>query len=331
MQSDETSARRLWGGANVLVTGARGFVGRRLVRYLVGLGATVSQLVHSPDAFGNDEEVLTHAGTRGRLIHASVTDFKTVQEVVNKRGISTVFHLAALNANRGTKVSPYALFEANVRGTYTILEASRMAAKAPQVVVLSSRESEPCFDPLRTKKIHPYAASKASAELIATSFADTFGLRVVALRAGNIYGGGDLNWDRLIPLTIRSFVMGQCPVMRGAMQERRDYIYVDDVVTACVAAATMPVQSGGAAGTIRITSGCEASTAEIVLKLANAIGRDDLVPSIVATSIREPSRSKTTYVQESGALDWSSKTDIEDGLVATVRWYQRYLSRTCAY
>ena len=329
MQSDDVGARRLWGGANILVTGARGFVGRRLVRHLAGLGATVSQLVHSPNAFGNDDEALTHAGPRDRLIQAAVTDFKTVQEVINKRGISTVFHLAALNANRGTKVSPYALFEANVRGTYTVLEACRMATKAPQIVVLLSREAEHCFDPLRTKKIHPYAASKASAELIATSFADTFGLRVVALRTGNIYGEGDLNWDRLIPLTIRSFFMGQCPVMRGAMHERRDYIHVDDVVTACVAAATMRVQSGGAAGTIRLTSGFEASTAEIVLKLANAIGRYDLVPSTVAKSIHEPSRSKTTCVQESGVLDWSSKTDIDDGLVATVRWYQRYLARTC--
>lgn len=298
------------------------------MRHLARQGATVSQLVHSPTALGKDDEVPTRAATLERLINAAVTDFVTLQEVIKKRCISTVFHLAAMNANRGTKVSPYLLFEANIRGTYTILEACRVAAQAPRIVVLSSREAEHCFVPLGTRKIHPYAASKASAELIAASFADTFGLRVVALRAGNIYGGGDLNWDRLIPSAIRSFFMGQCPVIRGALHGRRDYIHVDDVVAACLAAATIPVQAWGATGTIRLTTGFQTSTAEIVLKLANATGRFDLVPSAVATLIPEPYQSKTTFVQESGDLDWSSKTSIDDGLAKTVDWYRRYLSRT---
>lgn len=324
-KADSDCGRQFWADARVLVTGARGFVGRHLVRHLGLHGASVTRLVRL--APGTGAELQTTTPMISSVVGASATDLPALAELIKNRKISTVFHLAAVNVNRGAGVSPYTLFETNIRGTYTLLEACRAAASMPRVVVLSSREAEHCFDLRRVGSLHPYAASKASAELIAGSFADTFGLKVVALRMGNIYGGGDLNWNRLIPSTIRAFLRGQRAVINDSLYAQRDYIHVDDVVGACLAAATHADGLQLPDRLIRISTGLLTSTTEIVQKLASATGRPDLALATLGEVAPKPLISRPMVLNQAQPTGWQSTVSLEHGLSKTVAWYRRYLSR----
>ncbi len=288
-------------------------------------GASVTRLVRVGP--GTGKELRTTETTIGSVVAASATDLPALAELIENRKISTVFHLAAVNANRGAGASPYTLLETNIRGTYTLLEACRTATSMPRVVVLSSREAEHCFDRRRAGSLHPYAASKASAELIAGSFADTFGLKVVALRTGNIYGGGDLNWNRLIPSTIRAFLTGQRAVISDSVHAQRDYIHVDDVVAACLAAATHADGLQLNDGLIRISTGLLTSTAEIVQKLASATGRPDLALATLGEVAPKPLISRPVVLDQAQPIGWQSTISLEHGLSKTVAWYRRYLIR----
>lgn len=314
-----------WSGANVLVTGARGFVGRRLTRRLAARGARVTRLANVPRGDANG---LPHTSrATAPVVTASVTDLSTLAEIIEARKISAVFHLAAMNANRGTDISLYSLFETNIRGTYTLLEACHTATTPPRVVVVSSREAEQCFDPHRKQALHPYAASKAAAELVAASVFETFGLKGVTLRTGSIYGGGDLNWNRLIPSAIRSLLAGKRPALSGSLQERRDYIHVDDVVAACLAAVEHADHLREENRTMRISTGVQTSTLTMLQKIAVQTGQCDLVPEIVGRSNQETPDDRVPCLHEVAALGWGSKISLDQGLVMTIDWYRRFLRR----
>jgi len=315
-----------WSGAGVLVTGASGFVGRRLTRHLAALGAAVTQL--SSVSRGAENRPHSATAKAGRFVTASVTDLAKLAEIIETRRISTVFHLAAINANRGTAVSPYPLFEVNIRGTYTVLEACRTAATPPRAVVVSSREAEACFDRSRGHVVHPYAASKAAAELVSASFAETFGLKVATLRTSNIYGGGDLNWNRLIPSAIRSLIAGEAPRLSGSLHALLDYIHVDDVVDACLAAAEHSGHLSGEDRVLRISTGVRTSTLGILRRIAMELGRCDLVPQTVACAMQEGPDERSAQAHDAPAFGWASRIDLDQGLAKTVRWYQRFFRLT---
>lgn len=319
-------ANRRWYGAGVLVTGASGFVGRRLTRHLAAVGAVVTQL--SSVSRGLQTKTAIAPTTASRFVTASVTDLAKLAEIIETHKISTVFHLAAINANRGTTVSPYKLFEVNIRGTYTVLEACRTAARPPRAVVLSSREAEACFEQSRRHVVHPYAASKAAAEFVSASFAETFGLKVATLRTSSIYGGGDLNWNRLMPSAIRSFIAGEAPRLSGSLHTLLDYIHVDDVVDACLAAAEQSGRACGEDRVLRISTGVRTSTLGILQRIATELGRCDLVPQSDACTMQEGTDEPSAEAHDAPTFRWASKVDLDQGLAKTVRWYQRFFRLT---
>jgi CDP-glucose 4,6-dehydratase len=264
---------------------------------------------------------------------ADLTDHDAMVRVLNEHEVSEVFHLAAQTIVGTARRSPLGTWEANVRGTYTLLEACRSLGSVRRVVVASSDKAYGDHDELPYREDFPleprfpYDVSKACADLIARSYAHTYDLRVAVTRLANVYGPGDLNWSRVVPDTARALARGERPVVRSDGTPERDYLYVEDAVDAYLAV------------------GASLDRPELSGRAWNA-GWDQPVPVIdlVRTLIRVSGRSVEPEVRGAGTpegeigrqyldstalrseLGWEPKWELERGLRASWEWYERHLS-----
>jgi CDP-glucose 4,6-dehydratase len=311
-----------WTARRMLVTGADGFVGRWLTQALAARGTKVTALMWSGSDDAHVEETLQAAGAA--IARGDVTDLGAMSRIICDAGIDTVFHLAAVNTNRKDGLSPYELFETNIRGTYTVLEACRNATEGTRAIVSSSKEVEDCFRPESGRKQHPYMTSKASAELIARTYGDTFGVPVALVRSDNIYGGGDFNFQRLVPGAIRSLLKGEAPVIRSSGKLQRDYVYVEDAVAAYLAIAERLDRPDVTGKLFRVATGTTASALDVLNHLVKLSGRPDLAPRIL-NEVKDE-RVDTPYVPEAEktVLGWTCRVALQDGLARTYDWYKDF-------
>lgn len=317
----EPNPKQSWSGRSVLVTGACGFIGKWLIEKLGREGAVVS-------AFDRASAALPSKDSSGRLRHAigDVADVDLLIRLINKDQIDTVFHLAATNINTGAGISPYDVYEANLRGTYSLLEACRRAAKPPAFVLSSSREVDDCWKPDSSRKFHPYMTSKASAELCTRAFDDTYGMACAIVRLDNVYGGGDTNWRRLIPGTIKSVLANETPVIRSDGLLERDFVYIDDAVDSFLAVG-IDIQKSRSHGRIfRVGSGRGTNARRIVELVLNAAKRSDLGMKILGESASERIDAISGPGKELAALGWSARVSIETGIERAVKWYAEHAS-----
>ncbi len=234
-------------GRRVLVTGATGMVGSWLVKELLAQGAVVVALVLDLDP--QSELVRSGDIDRCSVVNGALQDFATLERAINLHETDSVFHLGAQTIVEVAHRYPLATWEANVRGTYNLLEACRTHAGLVERIVVASSDKAygeaevlPYTEESPLAACHPYEVSKAAGDLIALSYHQTYGLPVAIARCGNIFGGGDLNWSRIVPGTIRSLLREERPVLRSDGTFRRDYVYVKDAAQAYVglAAADRP-------------------------------------------------------------------------------------------
>ena len=230
----KSTSNQFWHDRRVFVTGATGMVGFWLVKDLLAAGARVIALVRDPDP----QAGFYRSGDYRQvsLVQGNVEDFASLERALNDHEVDTVFHLAAQPIVSVAHRNPLPTFETNIRGTYNLLEACRVHADLVKRVVIASsdkaygpHEQLPYVEEMAVQGKHPYEVSKSCADLIAQTYHHTYGLPVAILRCGNIYGGGDLNWSRIVPYAIRCFLNNQRPVIRSDGQYVRDYIYVKDV------------------------------------------------------------------------------------------------------
>ena len=311
-----------WTARRVMVTGADGFVGRWLAGALAERGTKVTALMWSGNEDAAVEAGLQAAGAV--VVRGDVTDLGCISRVICDEGVDTVFHLAANNTNRGAGLSPYEVFETNIRGTYTVLEACRNASAGTRAIVSSSKEAEDCFRPDSDRKHHPYMTSKASAELIARTYGDTFGVPVTVVRSDNIYGGGDFNWQRLVPGAIRSLLKGEAPVIRSSGRLQRDYVYVEDAVAAYLAIAERMDCPDVAGKLFRVATGTTASALDVLNRLVKLSGRAELSPRVLSEVKDERVDTPYAPVAEKDILGWNCRVGLEDGLVRTFAWYEDF-------
>lgn len=310
-----------WRKSNVLVTGASGFLGYALVRGLVARGSHVHAIVNketynrAPFCF-NMKGVIT--------LPCDVSDLNELCILFSDKSFDVVIHLAAINRNTGF-ASPYSLWESNIRGTYSILEACRLFASNARIIIASSREAESCFGSISNRIYHPYMVSKAADELIAFSYRDSFSLSVSCVRTDNIYGEGDRNWQRLIPSAILSILRGEPPVIKSDGKMLRSYIYVDDVVSAYCAVAERLPSSIITANPIKISSGSIISVLDVVNLLISISGKNDLIPSVLYQDRKERTDELYDATLEKNLLKWECSTTIRDGLTRTYEWYKSYV------
>lgn len=309
----------------MFLTGAAGFVGGWLARSLLGRGARVRGLVLPRESGGAPAKELVSAGVS--LVVGGVEDPALLRNTVAEWQAEAVFHLAAINANFGAAVSPLELFDTNLRGTYGLLEACRAAGTVRRVVLASSAEAEL---PPRAPKgpgdraRHPYQVSKVAAELVGQAFADTHGVPVAIARSDNLYGGGDFNWQRLIPGTILALHRGERPVLRSRGTSPRDYLFVEDMVEAYLATAARLDDPSVHGEVFHFATGVGTPALEVVSRLCALMEREDLVPVVRNDSPNERTDAPRSTERELRLLGWKSRVALDRGLEETVRWYRAH-------
>jgi CDP-glucose 4,6-dehydratase len=321
-----------WGSRRVLVTGATGMVGSWLVKRLLDEKASVVALIRDWDP--QSELIRSGDVQRTTVVNGRLEDFNTVERAISEHETDTVFHLGAQTIVDTALRSPLITFEANIRGTYNLLEACRIHAGLVERTVVASSDkaygevdSLPYTEEMPPNGRHPYDVSKSCADLIARAYAHTYRMRVGVARCGNIYGGGDLNWSRIVPGTIRSLLQNERPVLRSDGSYVRDYIYVLDVVDGYLALAER-LCDGIAGEAFNFALDRRVTVLEMTTHIRRLLGRDDLEP-IIRNGAR--CEIKDQYLDSTKArrvLDWQPRYDLEGGLNAAIHWYRDYFGAT---
>jgi len=319
-------------GRVVLVTGAQGFIGSWLTERLLDRGADVA--VPQRDDPARSRFQSEGLDRRCQLVQADVTDFQAMLRILLEHRVSAVFHLAAQAIVGIANAAPLSTFETNVRGTYTVLEACRVArgdgVPIERIIVASSDKAYGEADlpyredgPLEPR--YPYDVSKASADMIARSFACTFAMPVAVTSLANVYGGGDLNFDRLVPDTTRALLRGARPVLRSDGTSERDFIYVEDAVDAYLAVAASLSQPELYGRAWNAGSGRSYPVLQVVEELINVSGRE-VEPDIrgCGTPHGEIDRQLLDATMIREQLGWQPRWNLRRGLEATYRWYERW-------
>ncbi|HEY0022651.1 MAG TPA: GDP-mannose 4,6-dehydratase [Longimicrobium sp.] len=319
-----------WRDRPTFVTGGTGLVGSWLVRRLVEAGAQVVCLVR--DWVPQSELVRTGTLARVTTVRGDVRDQATLERALGEYEIDTVIHLAAQTIVGIANRNPVSTFEANVQGTWALLEACRRSPAVRQVVFASSDkaygdcETLPYDESTPLVGRHPYDVSKSCADLIAQSYATTYGLPVTITRCGNFYGGGDLNWNRLVPGTIRSVMRGQRPVIRSDGTYIRDYFYVEDGAHVyMLLAEKMAADPGSLAGhAFNFSNEIQVPVRDLVQRILAAMG-SDLEPEIRDEAKHEIRHQYLSAAKAREMLGWKPLFTLDEGLERTVRWYADFL------
>jgi len=328
MGVDDTVNTDFWRDRPVFVTGASGLLGSWLVRRLLRADADVVCLLR--DWVPQSELIRGGVLENVKVVRGDVRDQETVERALGEYEIDTVIHLAAQTIVGIANRNPVSTFESNVGGTWTLLEACRRSPAISSIVVASSDKAYGEHDELPYNEDaplvgrHPYDVSKSCADLIAQAYAATYDLPVAITRCGNLYGGGDLNWNRIVPGTIRSVLRGQRPVVRSDGQFVRDYFYVEDGAAANMSLAERlasdPSLKGQAFNFSNETQVTVLELVERILKLMDS----DLEAEVRNEVVNEIRQQYLSAEKARGVLGWKALFTLDEGLRATIAWYRDF-------
>ena len=319
-----------WKDRNVFVTGATGLLGSWMTRALVELGANVTILLRDtvPQSY------LATSGTlqRVNIVHGDLEDYLMVLRAINEYESEAVFHLGAQTIVGTASRSALSTFESNIKGTWNVLEACRVCSKLVKRVVVASSDKAygshsnlPYTEETPLEGRFPYDVSKSCADLLTLSYFETYRLPVGITRCGNLYGGGDLNFSRIVPGTIRSVLRGERPIIRSDGKYVRDYFYVEDAVEAYLDFAEQldrPELHGQA-----FNFGTETPMAvlELVERILDVMDARELQPVILNEATHEIREQYLDCTKARTRLSWRAHYSLQEGLVRTVEWYRNFL------
>jgi CDP-glucose 4,6-dehydratase len=323
-----------WQDRPTLVTGATGLVGGWVVRRLLRQSASVVCLVRDwvPECDLIRGGLLSYV----KLVRGDVRDQSLLERLLGEHEIDTVLHLAAQTLVPVANRNPVSTFETNIAGTWAILEACRRSPTVNQIVLASSDKAYGETDqlpydeetPLRGR--HPYDVSKSCADLIAQSYAATYGLPIAITRCGNFYGPGDLNWNRIVPGTIRAIIRGERPIIRSDGQSVRDYFYVEDGAAAYLLLAEKlaadPLLKGEA---FNFSNETRVTVLDLVRKLLALMG-SRLEPDVRNEASNEIRHQSLSAAKARKQLNWRPLFTLDAGLRKTVDWYTDFFRNRAA-
>src|SRR5688572_7021575 len=322
----ETSLdKHFWRDRPTLVTGAAGLLGGWLVRRLLEAEADVVCLVR--DWVPQSDLVRARLIDRVKVVNGDVRSQSLLERVLGEYEIDTVMHLAAQTIVGVANRNPISTFKTNIGGTWAVLEACRRSPTIKQIVIASSdkaygeHKNLPYNEEAALMGRHPYDVSKSCADLIAQSYAVTYGLPVAITRCGNFYGGGDLNWNRIVPGTIRAVLRGERPVIRSDGKYVRDYFYVEDGVLAYVLLAEELAANPELKGHAFNFSNEIQITVEDLVGSILAMMESDLTPDIRNEASNEIRAQYLDSTKARRMLDWQPLFTLEQGLERTISWY----------
>ncbi len=320
--------KEFWCDRPVLVTGATGLVGGSLVKRLLSAGADIVCLVR--DWVPQSELVRSGDIERVKVVRGDVRDRDLLERALGEYEIDTIFHLAAQTIVGIANRNPISTFETNIQGTWNLLEACRRSPAVKCTIIASSDKAYgsqtvlPYSEDSPLRGQHPYDVSKSCADLLAHTYARTYRLPVAITRCGNFYGGGDLNWNRIVPGTIRSILRGMRPIIRSDGRYVRDYFYVEDGAAAYMLLAERLAANGELAGTaFNFSNEMQLTVVQLVRKILSAMN-SNLAPDIRAAASNEIECQYLSAARARAVLGWKPLYSLEQGLEATIAWYRAY-------
>ncbi|AIW29020.1 MULTISPECIES: GDP-mannose 4,6-dehydratase [Bacillus] len=319
-----------WKNKNVFVTGCTGLLGSCLVKELIDQGANVTGLVRDTVPKSNlyqGEQV-----KQMNIVQGALEDLDVIERALGEYEIDTVFHLAAQAIVGVANRNPISTFEANILGTWNILEACRRHPLIKRVIVASSDKAygdQPTLPydenmPLQGK--HPYDVSKSCADLLSHTYFNTYGLPVCITRCGNLYGGGDLNFNRIIPQTIQLVLNGEAPEIRSDGTFIRDYFYIEDAVEAYLLLAEKMEELNLAGEAFNFSNEIQLTVLELVEKILKAMD-SDLKPKVLNQGSHEIKHQYLSAEKARKLLNWTPAHTIDEGLEKTIKWYKAFFQK----
>ena len=317
-----------WKNRNVFVTGITGFLGSHLAKELVNRGANVVGLVRDsiPQSFiyeGNEIKNI-------KIVSGKLEDLALLERALGEYEIDTVFHVAAQAIVGVANRNPISTFEANIQGTWNLLEACRKSPLVKRIIVASSdkaygdQEKLPYDETMPLHGQHPYDVSKSCTDLIAQTYFKSYGLPVCITRCGNLFGSGDLNFNRIIPQTIRSILNGEKPVIRSDGTLIRDYFYVEDAVNAYILLAEKIEELNIAGEAFNFSNEVQYTVKDIVEEILKAMN-SNLEVTILNQASNEITHQYLSAKKARDILGWKPLNTIPEAISKTIEWYKNFL------
>lgn len=324
---EDLVTKKFWDSRPVLVTGATGLIGSALTRLLWDAHADIVCLVR--DWVPQSELVRSGLIDRVRVVRGDLTDGPLLERLLGEHEVETVLHLAAQSIVSVANRNPLATLDTNIRGTWTLLEAVRRSPRVQQVIVASSDKAYgdqsklPYTEEMPLRGRNPYDCSKSCADLVSQMFAETYDVPVCITRCGNIYGPGDLNWNRIVPGTVRSALRGERPIIRSDGKFVRDYLYVDDAAAGYMRTAEVLAQKRSLRGeAFNFSNETPVTVLQLVDRILKVLGRSDLVPDVRNEASHEIREQYLSSDKARRLLGWAPRYSLDDGLRLTVEWYR---------
>lgn len=323
-------SKEFWSTKRVLVTGATGMVGAWLTRWLVDAGAHTVAFVSDADP----QSELMRSGyiNRVAVMNGRLENYEDVERAINNQEVDSIIHLGAQPIVGAADRSPRHTFESNIQGTWNVLDAARVLGGLVERVVVASSDKAygtqpvlPYTEDMSMNGDHPYEVSKSCTDLISTTYARTYGLPVTIARCGNIYGGGDLNWNRIVPGTFRSIIRGEQPVLRSDGTFVRDYLHVDDIVSAYLLLGERSHEDELKGQGFNFSDESPLTVMQIYRAICEAAGKSGLEPKVLNAAVGE---IKDQYLDSSKAhnvLGWKASVSLSEGLSKSWQWYNNLL------
>lgn len=316
-----------WRDKSVFITGAAGFLGAWLTRFLVDTGANVVVLVR--DVVPQSSLYTSGYIHKVTIVRGALEDAALLERVLGEYQINTVFHLGAQTQVEIANRNPISTFDSNIRGTWQMLEACRRSPAVEKVIVASSdkaygvHDELPYTEDVALRGSHPYDVSKSAADLIALTYFNTYTLPVTITRCGNFYGGGDLNFNRIVPATIRSVLRGEQPVLRSDGTMIRDYFYIEDAAHAYMTLAEKMDDTRTHGHAFNFSNENQISVLELTQRIIFLM-ESTAQPKILATAAHEIPHQYLSAAKARTMLGWQPRYSLDEGLRKTIAWYKDF-------
>jgi|TARA_B100001741_G_scaffold311597_1_gene313086 CDP-glucose 4,6-dehydratase len=314
---------------NILVTGSSGLLGSWLIEDLLSMGCNVTGI--AIDETKDDLLKSKNIFDKIEKFYIDVSSYKDIEKIILNKKFTFIFHLAAQTQVTEALSNPLRTLESNIKGTWNLLEISRMQ-NIPMVLASSDKaygtsDKLPYQENFALNGEFPYEVSKSASDLITTMYANTYNINVATLRCGNIYGGGDLNWDRLIPGVIKHLIKGEIPILRTKGNFKREWVYVKDVVSAYIATADAVIKNKNKFIAYNFASGETKSVMEVYEIISTLVVGEIIKPKIQLDSEFEIKDQQLDSSRIKNDLGIESKFTFEESILETIEWYKSNLNQ----